>query len=74
MAMDAVVGVCRRQDILEVAIRVFELWTEQPIVAMVLLNWEKYAMIQIHKMEMDETAAARLKISTFERDHLRSVN
>jgi len=54
--MVEVVGVWRKADTLELVVRVFELWTEQLIVAMVLLNQEKIVMMEMMMMVTDETA------------------
>ena len=58
--MVEVVGVWRKADTLEVAVQVFELWTEQLIVAMVLLNQEKIVMMEMMMMVTDETAHEQL--------------
>ena len=57
MAMVEVVGAWKKADTLEVAVQVFELWTEQLIVAMVLLNQEKIVMMEMMMMEMGEPTA-----------------
>ena len=54
--MVEVVGVWRKADTLELVVREFELWTEQLIVAMVLLNQEKIVMMEMMMMVTDETA------------------